>query len=586
MRPRPSSPKRAGGGAPPRRWWSVTLAVTLAAAWTPPTVAQEAFVDRAFAEERAEDYAAAVDAYFGVLQDDPDGRFGRQLALVLPDSLRGGAGTDLVRWWRSQDPVPATALHEGVVEHRLRVAEATRHFGDDSPEGFDVRGATFVRFGDPVRRRHIDFEADLYIARAIRDEPSVRRTDFPLNEAWHYPDLGPDVYFLFLRTPRGWVEGTTMDLLPRSLRGGGISTEMRSRAQLLGTAMRWIYKDLYVFSSDIRTRLGELDMTVGGDGDGFRREGGGYRGNTGLQIVNEVQRARDEDQLARRARDEALPDGLSRVLEGRDGGTIWRAVRFLDDDGGATVLVPWRQPAETLAGLAAPVGGVGPQTALLDVTVVRYDASYEREGADTGRLVVPLDGEPVGPRLLTVRSGGRGGAFAVEWGQRPGDGDGAPLTPDPVRVTVARVEDLGGLLGPGAAVGVSDLALLDPAAVDAAGGLLDRADGLPTPLAVTAVRPGQPLALYFEVYRSGPDPLPVDVEVYVGQREAGGLFRRSRQTGSGVARARVLTAPRSPQTVDVGTVPPGTDEVQLEVVVTVTATGERAARLVTLPVER
>ena len=575
---RPPRPMRV----PALRRWVARFVVAFALVGASPSNAQEAFVERTFAEERAADYAAAVEAYFDVLGADPDGLFGHQLALVLPDSLRGGAGPDLVRWWRSQDPVPATALHEGVVEHRLRIAQAEAAFGDDSPAGFDVRGEVYVRFGNPTRRRRIDFETDVFMARAIREEPSVRRTDFPLNEVWHYPDLGPDVYFLFLRTPRGWREGTTMDLLPRALRGGGLAPEMRSRAQLLGTTMRWIYKDLYVFSSDIRTRLGELDMVVGGDGDTFFSMYS--KGNGGLQIANEVQRAQNEDIIAQQQRDEALPDDLSRVLEGRDGGTVWRAVRFLDDDGAVTVLVPWRQPAETLVRLAAPIEDVRPYTALLDITVVRYDEEYAREGADSGRIVAPLDGEPVGPRVLTLRSEDASGSFAVEWDQWPADERGEPLTSTPVRATVARVGDLGGLLRTGAVVGVSDILLLDADAVTDAGGLLDRADGLPTPLAVSAVRPGQHLALYFEAYRAGSDPVPVDVEVYVGQRTAGGLFRRSRETSSGVVRDRVLNARRSPQTIDVGEVPVDADEVRFEVTVTVTETGEQVVRSITLPV--
>ena len=560
-------------------------ALTVALAGVRPARAQAgpAFVDQTFGSKRAADYEAAVDAYLDEIEADPGGRFGRQLALILPDSLagearEGGAGRRLARWWRSRDPIPATPLHEGVVEHRLRAASAEAHFAADAPTGLDPRGEVFVRFGAPTRRRVIDVEADLFIARAIREEPSLRRTDFPLNEAWHYPALGPDVYFLFVRTPRGWREGTTMDLLPPALRAGGVGGPLESRARLLGTSIRWIYKDLYVFSSDVRSRLVTLDALVGGDGEA-------YSGSTGLQLANEVQRAQQQDDEARAVRDEAIPNGRTRILEGRGGGTVWTAARFLDDDGGTTVLVPWRQPAETLARLAAPVDGVAPRTALLDVTVVSYDAEDRLEGADTDRVVVPLDGEASDPRLLTVRSERSDGALAVEWDQRPGTAEGRPLTAEPVRATVGRVVDLGGVLRPGASVGLSDLLLFDPAAVRAAGGALDRADGLPVPLALSSVRPGQELAVYFEVYRPDATPLAVTTQVDLSRRTAGGLFRRPREVGAGLASSATVRDRRVPRTFVVGAVPDAA-EVRIDVTVTADETGERVSRSVTLPVER
>ena len=562
------------------------LAVCSAVAVLPGEVqaqSPQTFVEQTFAEKRTDDYERAVEAYFDVLAAEPAGLFARQLALVLSDSLAGavgtrGAGRAFVRWWRSQDPIPSTPLHEGVVEHRLRVASAQGAFAADVPTGFDVRGDVFVRFGAPTRRRVIDVEADLFIARAIRDEPSVRRTDFPANEAWHYPALGPDVYFLFVRTLDGWREGTTMDLLPPVLRAGGISGPLLSRAQLLGTSMRWIYKDLYVFSSDVRGRLVTLDAVVGGDGRAFE-------GSTGLQIANEVVRADQQDVEAQRRRDEEIPPGRSRILDGQDGGTVWSAARFLDDDGGTTVFVPWLQPAETLVRLAAPVDGVAPRVALLDVTVVTYNEDYRREAVDADVVVVPLDGEPSDPQLLTVQPGLTARALAVEWDQTPGSADREPLVPEPVRATVARVEDLDGLLRPGAAVGLSDVLLFDPAAVRAAGGALDREDGLPVPLAVQAVRPGQELTLYFEVYRPTDEPVEVTTRVDLLQRTEGGLFRRAREVGAGLASTGTLRGRRSPRTFPIGAVPDG-DEVRIEVVVTVDATGEEVSRSLTLPVER
>lgn len=554
--------------------------IVLLLSLSPATAQTDAvLVERVFAERDAEAYGAAVEAYFRALEASPSGRYAEQLALVLPDSLtaRPRDGAALVRWWRSHDPIPTTPLHEGVVEHRLRVAQATAAFGADTPTGFDARGDVFVRFGTPTRRRVVDFEADLFISRAIREEPSVRRSDFPQNEAWHYPALGPNVYFLFVRTPDGYREGTTMDLLPRALLAGGVGPEMQSRAELLGRAMRWIYKDLYVFSGDVRSRLVTLDNVVGGDG-------AAYSGNTGLQVVQEVQRARQQDEQAREERDERLPAAQSRVLAEREAGTEWHAARFLDSDSSATVLVPWSQSAETLIRLAAPVGQAVPEAALLDVTVVRYDSAFRREGARTERFAVPLDGSASGTQMLVVPDVPRSGAIAVQWDQRPGDLNGRALTDEPLRASVGRAGDFHDLLPAGAAVGLSDLLLFDSAVTDEAGGYLDRANGLPATGVTTTVKPGQNLTLYLEAYRPGDEPLPVDFEVAVEQRTAGGIFRRSRAAGAAVVTDRVLTNWRSPRTIDLGAVPTDADELTVRVTVTVEETGEQVTRAVTLPV--
>lgn len=531
------------------------------------------FVTRVFADKQTEAYPAAVEAYLEVLRAEPDGRFARQLALVLPDSVRAGGGEAIVRWWRRQDPVPATPLHEGVVEHRLRVAEAEQHFAASTPAGFDARGEVFVRFGAPESRRRIDFESDLFIARAIREEPAIRSTDFPLNEVWHYPSLGPDVYFLFYRKPGvpGYQEGTTMDLLPPQLKAGGLSEQMEPRARLLGMAIRWIYKDLWLYSSDIRDRLVVLDATVGGDGSAFS-------GSTGLQVSNEVRRAQDEDDLALAARDEVLPPGRSRVLEGRNAGVLWRAARFLDDDGGATVLVPWAQPAAALAQAAIQTDG----TALLEVAAVRYDPDYRREGDDVARRQVPLDGRSLGPELLTLRTERADGTFAVEWDLWPADAAGDPVVQGPTHATVARIDDLGELLPPGARIGLSDLLLVHPDALDGEG---DRTAGDLLPLADAAVRPGQPVVVYYETYKASEGDVPVTVEVAVRERRAGGLFRPSRIAGGASASEEVLTDRRTPRLALIDDVPDA-DDLEISVVLTATETGERVQRTLRLPVER
>ena len=55
-------------------------------------------------------------------------------------------------WWLDQDPQLGTALNERRVEHRARVAEADLRFADGGGAA-SVRGAVWVRYGKPLRRR-------------------------------------------------------------------------------------------------------------------------------------------------------------------------------------------------------------------------------------------------------------------------------------------------------------------------------------------------------------------------------------------------------------------------------------------------
>ena len=567
--------------------WVLVCAATGVEAQRTPAEVRQVFADR-----RSESYADAADDFVALVsqvgqEGVPPGleRSLAQLALVLPDSLarrvRGSAdralGAALEAWWRRQDPLPATSANERAVEHLLRVAAAEEAFGADTPTGLDARGETFVRFGMPTRRRVVDFESDLFIARAIRDEPSIRRTDFPRNEAWHYPALGPDVYFVFVERRGTYEEGQPLDLIPRALQGGGLNVATSDRARLLGQTLRWIYKDLYPYSSDIRNRLLTLDSTVGGDGAAFR-------GNTALALQGEIDRARREDAETRAARDARIPPAASRVRP-RPFGVARQSAIFLDgplSDPTYAVWVGWSPLAAPLVVVADSLAEIGlsPERFVVSTTVVEYGPSYERAEVAETRRVLGTDG--TGPRWAVAGGLPSDGHVAVEWDLYPATEAGDVLPPGAVAAEVHRVDTLdvaqAGVLRLSGVLSVDALAALAMREVE-------RGEAFPPPQPAPALRSGEPLAVYYEVYTTTPG-VTVEVEVRATKIRDGRILRPGQDISTASASRYVLNEPRRPELaiVEVGDLA-GVDRVRVDVVVTDVEAAESVSQSVTFDLD-
>ena len=529
-------------------------------------------VHAVFEARQAVDYAAAVGDYLvhveraGTPDASPDlARDLAQLALVVPDELVDrlaapdpALGRDLAAWWRRQDPLPSTPLNERALEHLLRVATARESFGSGDDAGFDARGETLVRFGPPTRRRVIDVESDLFIARAIREESAIRRSDFPRNEAWHYPALGPDVYFLFVERRGRYEDAEPVDLLPRALWAGGMSYETVSRARLLGQTIRWIYKDLHTYSADIRNRTLTFDAAVGGDGVAFE-------GNTALVIQNEFQRARQADAIAREARDAALPEASTSVRSGPFG-VARRTAVFLDGpvgEGPLSVWAGWAPIPSQLAGVADSLLALGlsPEQYLIAQSALALGPGYERE--EEQRAAVPA--QPARTVWSIADAVPLGGHAAFEWDLYPADDAGQIVPPGAVAADVLWIDSVD-------VAQAGDVALsgLLPVDVDRALALNepDRYGGLPPPRTPGPIGTGESVAVYFEVYGRRPG-VEVQIEVRAVQVRAGRILRRGAAVATGSSVRATLDEPRRPElaVVDVADLE-GADELRIEVVVT------------------
>ena len=581
-----------GGGR-----WRAGLAVALGVAGLLPQVAEAQDVLSVpdllgvFASRDAPRYSAGEASYLHwvgrVGSGEVPPRLVAQLALVVPDSLADALaarpappdlGARLVRWWRASDPLPATPANERVLEHLLRVTAALDAFAADTPTGFDARGDVFVRFGRPAKKRVVDVEADLFIARAIREEPTVRRTDFPRNEVWYYPALGADTYFVFVERRGVYEPGEPLDLLPPALQAGGLSGALESRARLLGQTLRWVHKDLAEFSSRVRSRLLTLDGAVGADGSA-------YSGTTGLVLQRELQRARREDAEDRETRDATLPAGATQIRRAPFG-VARRAAVFLDDAASPTpysVWVGWGQERGRLALAADSLADLGlePDRFAVVVTAVGYDAAYERSGTDARvSLLGPADAPTVGWDV--VEGVAPGGSVAVEWDLHPSNDAAELLLPGAVAADVVRVGPVGIDWEGGVALsGMLPIDAREALAMDE----VDRWAAFPKPRLRPAVRDGEPIGVYYEIYAREPG-TEVDLEVRAVRIREGRIFRPGTDFATGTSSRVVLDETRSSQiaVVDVGDLD-RVDQLRLEVTVTEVATSARATRSLTFDLD-
>ena len=550
--------------------------------------AADAFVRSVFAGREGASYVAAETAYLHLLRawspalgdDDREVVEGHvaQALLVVPradrPALDGRAdmGTALAARWAAEDPLPASALNERVVEHLERVADARRRYPGRGPTGLDDRGDVYVRLGAPTRSRSIDF----YTPELVRRVQELRRStgndllvepsDFADNEVWVYEGAGVegDTYsFLFVGEGRDYRVGQTVDLIPSRLRVGFDRNTGRggAKADIVMEALRTIYRQLSTESmsfgeryGDVEGYLSEMEMLRSRTASKNRARSFGRQGDnitsrsdysaaaqasgTGdpsggrppdLAVRSALETARREDEVIRAQREAGLPAQRSRVLDRIEPFPVSvRFSRFLDADGATRLDVDWAALPGALA-LGADARAAVRALGLGDHHDAVVRASLVRRPGGAGRRVEHVEfvsvleadaGYPEASRAYTVATREEGGALdvAVQWDQYV-----ARLLPDSIalgpraRVAVVRVEAPAPLRADG--LEVSDLRPLRTA---------DR-----EPYPYDRVVAGEPVSVYFEVYGLEPFGGRFTVEYEVTQRQRGSIFRRDREETSG-----------------------------------------------------
>ncbi len=141
---------------------------------------------------------------------------------IYADSLPRGVGRQLVAFWRESDPLPASIRNERLVEHLTRVAYVRERLVTENGT-VDDRAATYIRYGEPLRRTAIKPESgSVFSSQRIYQRQDktgvVPELRVPENEMWVYSRIDAGMHFLFFRDEdtHEYRLGGASDLLPNS----------------------------------------------------------------------------------------------------------------------------------------------------------------------------------------------------------------------------------------------------------------------------------------------------------------------------------------------------------------------------------
>ncbi len=321
----------------------------------------DAYVTVVFAAQDSARYDTGAEAYLSMLArlgapvSEPEAatlaRHLRQLAPVVPgaervawgldDALRRGAlarlapgvGARIVRWWRSQDDLPATPSNERLGEHLARVAHALRAYAaPDDPRGYDDRGEVYVRLGPPDRVAEIAIDAGI-VAFDLRGRSPIGR--LPDNAFWVYDRVHASAQYVFVREARRgpYRLGGGLDLLPRALRRASRGLRGDAEAEAFLTVMEAVYGQLAVRHPAYGAPYDALSIS---NGSGIVRDDPGY---VALRVVAQAQAA---DAVAEAVRRESVPASVSTTHAGTEplrASARW--ARFREPDGTTRLDVSW-----------------------------------------------------------------------------------------------------------------------------------------------------------------------------------------------------------------------------------------------------
>lgn len=412
----------------------------------------------------------------------------------LPADLEATAGEQMARWWRTQDPLPATRLNERVDEHLERVAHVQHEFEKD--RRLDDRALVYVRLGPPSRETKVRFNSIRFNESVLSFTSRFSASDFRAGEFWVYEQIDRSTQYLFVEVRRDVFEiGNAVSMLPTELQRGFSSTSRgQEEAAAFIRAMEEAYSQLAIYHDRYHSRYQRLssyslDLDQGQTGSVARRN---------RALVAEARKTmleiREADNFHNRQRTEGTPQVYSEAEPPTAPTPIAvRSTRFLQPDGTTRVETSWSAP---YAGLQTSEGDG--RYDLMSVLVQR-NAQGARLNTERARHTVTIepgsDGAFLRPQILSVSvDAGRQTRIDMQWDQyraHPSDPNAALGTP------VGRAVYRSGLVD---ALDASPASLLmsDLRPMVAPTQSPDPADAIHYPF--SQIAPGAPLALYFEVY--------------------------------------------------------------------------------------
>ncbi len=473
-----------------------------------------------------------------------------QLAVILPDDVldevianvpavaadewtfKPGAGTRLLEWWRSQDPLPATLENERLLEHLERVAYAEEHFAyPERLTGFDDRGEVYVRYGKPDKEIEISFTDPWLIDVVFQPGVSVSPSDFPENVFWRYGDIDRAAYFLFVKKTDHFTFAQTIDLIPKVLRFG-FSRSKRGvdKATRMIAVLRSIYQQLAPLHSDFEARYSDvenyaMELPAFQPGRILNRTRRINRIPAGIE-ANRVtsrpspdvfaqtilMRTESEDEMAYGRREAYAPRASSDVFRETERLPVEvRVARFLDDDGRTRTEVYWSpavgaiRPSKKLRKRLRKQGYDVSDTFVINMTTVQKTEHHQPRVVNQKRYFltdVPENDDAVIPVQTMVVRGDTGRYhLAFQWDEYlPGSRMGTQMRLGPkVKMGAGTADSLTALVADGRTLEMSDLKPIFTRKGDESLLTLDDpASASPYPF--SRIASDVQLALYFEVY--------------------------------------------------------------------------------------
>ncbi|WP_456424843.1 GWxTD domain-containing protein [Rhodocaloribacter sp.] len=500
-----------------------------------------------------------------------------QLAVILPDDVldeiianvptvsadewtfKPGAGTRLLAWWRSQDPLPATLENERLLEHLERVAYAEAHFAYPGRlTGFDDRGEIYVRYGKPDKELEISFTDPWLIDVVFQPGVGVTPSDFPENVFWRYGDIDRAAYFLFVKKTDHFAFAQTIDLIPKVLRFG-FSRSKRGidKATRMIAVLRSIYQQLAPLHSDFEARYSDVEnyaMELPAFQPGrilnrtrrISRIPAGIENNTvrsrpspDVFAQTILMRTESEDEMAYGRREAYAPREVTDVFRETERLPVEvRVARFLDDDGRTRTEIYWSpsvgaiRPSKKLRKRLRKQGYDVSDTFVINMTTVQKTEQHQPRVVNQKRYFltdVPEQDDAIIPVQTMVVRGDTGRYhLAFQWDEYlPGTRTGTQMSLGPkVKMGAGMADSLSALVADGRMLEMSDLKPIFTRKGDE-NFLDDPASASPYPF--SRITSDVQLALYFEVYHLtfGADDLAhYTVEYEIARSEdKGGLLR-------------------------------------------------------------
>lgn len=557
----------------------------------------DAFIEHVFEHRNVSRYNRAADVYLNLLASAKAALSAQEgsllkkhlvpVAVVMPPALRKRvglaalterddfssltpeSGTMMVRWWRSQDVLPATPENERLEEHLQRVIYARdRYSREDDPLRVDERGEIYLRLGAPSRSNPITFEGTDFSTKVLNRSPTLSLSSFPAAEMWVYDQVDRDAQYVFIRK-KGWGYqiGESSDIIPTTLRTGlGPSDRGRQKGMVLSRVMEEVYRQLAHLHTSYAPRYTDLaGYNELLDGIEFelrtQRESAQVNitstaaqevGDPALEIFkaqmqlpphvytqNILMQGQSEDLVAMRKREEVVPTTFSNVYgEAEQLPVAFRWARFLDTDGTTRTEVYWSASAEGLRPSEDRVKqlykqGTSPGSDyLMNVTLVQQTADFVNRVINVERELLPATetrADAVLPaQTLVARGDTATYHLAIEWDQywATVQGEAAQVKPQArLKIGSYRVDTLQTLSNTESVLEMSDL---KPLVLDAETAPLEEALAYPH----RRISPDQHIGLYFEVYHlnyDADDRTRYTVAYELARKTDGGLFRKDKQ---------------------------------------------------------